>query len=105
MAIAHNPKNFHRPGEFHAERWLSADTRPSEFHNDALDTQYPFSTGTRHCPGKLLAWSELRIVLAMLFFQFELDVVPGRRLVWEDLRTFFIVEKEPIYINIKPRVE
>jgi hypothetical protein len=41
----------------------------------------------------------------MLFFQFELDVVPGRRLVWEDLRTFFIVEKEPIYNNIKPRVE
>jgi cytochrome P450 len=104
MAIAHNPKNFHRPSEFHPERWLSADMRPAEFHKDALDTQYPFGNGPRVCPGKLLAWSELRIVLAMLFLQFELDVVPGKRLVWEDLRTFFVVEKEPIYINIKPRV-
>jgi cytochrome P450 len=105
MAIAHNPKNFHRPGEFHPERWLSADTRPSEFLDDALDTQFPFITGPRHCPGKLLAWSELRIVLAMLLFQFEIDNVPGKVLVWEDLRTFIVVEKAPIFINIKPRVD
>jgi cytochrome P450 len=104
MAIAHNPKNFHRPSEFHPERWLSLDIRPSEFLDDALDTQFPFGSGPRHCPGKLLAWSELRIVLAMLLFQFEIDVVPDKRVVWEDLRTFFVVEKEPIFINIKPRV-
>jgi cytochrome P450 len=104
MAIAHNPKNFHRPGEFHPERWLPVDTRPSEFLDDALDTQFPFSTRPRHCPGKLLAWAELRIVLALLLLQFEIDVVPGKLLVWEDLRTFIVVEKVPIFINIKPRV-
>jgi cytochrome P450 len=104
MAIAHNPKNFHRPDEFHPERWLSADTRPSEFLDDALDTQFLFSTGPRHCPGKLLAWAGLRIVLATLLFQFEIDVVPGKLLVWEDLGTFIVVEKVPIFINIKSRV-
>jgi cytochrome P450 len=104
MAIAHNPKNFHRPDEFHPERWLSADPRPSEFLDDALDTQFPFSTGPRHCSGKLLAWAELRIVLATLLFQFEIDVVPGKLLVWEDFGTFIVVEKVPIFINIKSRV-
>ncbi|KAF1950336.1 cytochrome P450 [Byssothecium circinans] len=104
MAIAHNPKYFHRHAEFIPERWLSLDSRPKEFHNDALDSQYPFGTGPRHCPSKLLAWTEMRIVIAMLLLLFDIDVVPGKRLVWEDLRTFFVVEKEPVYINIKPRV-
>jgi cytochrome P450 len=104
MAIAHNPENFHSPGEFHPERWLPVDTRPSIYLNDALDSQFPFAIGPRHCPGKLLAISELRIVLAMLLFQFDIDVVPGKRLIWEDLKTFIIVEKEPIYINIKPKI-
>jgi cytochrome P450 len=104
MAIAHNPENFYRASEFIPERWLPAETRPMEFLNDALDSQFPFSLGPRHCPGKLLAWSELRIVLAKLLFQFDINVVPGKELVWEDLRTFIVVEKEPIYVNIKQRV-
>jgi hypothetical protein len=40
----------------------------------------------------------------MLLFQFEIDVVPGKLLVWEDLGTFIVVEKVPIFINIKSRV-
>lgn len=103
MAIAHNPKYFHRHSEFLPERWLPLDVRPKEFCNDALDSQYPFGTGPRHCPGKLLAWTEIRIVMAMLLLQFDIDVVPGRRLEWEDLRTYIVVEKEPVYLNVKPR--
>jgi cytochrome P450 len=104
MAIAHNPKYFHRHTEFIPERWFPAEIRPSQFANDALDSQFPFGTGPRHCPGKLLAWTEIRIVLARLLFQFEIDVVPGKRKTWEDLRTFMVVEKEPIYVNIKSKV-
>jgi cytochrome P450 len=104
MAIALNPKNFHQAPRFIPERWLPVDARPSEFFDDVLDSQFPFGTGPRHCPGKLLAWSEIRIVLAKLLFQFDVNIVPTRRLVWEDLRTFIVVEKEPIYLNIKPRL-
>jgi cytochrome P450 len=103
MAIAHNPKNFHRAAEFVPERWFPAEERPSEFLNDALDSQFPFSIGPRSCPGKLLAWTEIRIVIAKLFFQFDVDVVPDKLTVWEKLRTFIVVEKEPIYVNIRPK--
>ena len=103
MAIARNPKNFHRPTEFLPERWLPTELRPSEFLDDALDSQFPFGTGPRHCPGKLLAWSEMRIVLAKLLSQFDINVVPNKRTVWEDLQTFIVVEKEPIFVNIAPR--
>ncbi|PVI04792.1 cytochrome P450 [Periconia macrospinosa] len=103
MAIAHSPAYFHRHAEFIPERWLPLDRRPQEFHNDALDSQYPFGTGPRHCPGKLIAWTELRVTLAMLVLEFDIGVVPGKVTTWEDLKTFFVVEKEPVYINVKPR--
>lgn len=105
MAIAHNPDYFNRHSEFIPERWLPIDLRSEEFHHDVLDSQYPFGTGPRSCPGKLLAWTELRITLAMLLFRFDVDVVPGKRLRWEDLRTFFVVEKEPVYLTVEPRVQ
>ncbi|KAF2871082.1 isotrichodermin C-15 hydroxylase [Massariosphaeria phaeospora] len=103
MAIAHSPKYFYRASDFIPERWLPAQVRPSEFLNDALDSQFPFGLGQRNCPGKLLALTELKIVLAKMMFQFDMDVVPDKRLIWENLRTFIVVEKEPVYLNIKPR--
>lgn len=44
-------------------------------------TQYlPFSTGPRTCIGKTLAEFEARVIMARLFQEFELELVPGQKL-------------------------
>ncbi|KAK7982074.1 cytochrome P450 [Apiospora saccharicola] len=47
-ALYHNPTYFHKPDEFHPERWLG----DVEFKNDALAGVTPFSVGPRNCIGK-----------------------------------------------------
>ncbi|KXJ19039.1 cholesterol 24-hydroxylase [Exaiptasia diaphana] len=44
-------------------------------------TQYtPFSSGPRTCIGKTLAEFEARVIMARLFQEFELELVPGQKL-------------------------
>ena len=46
--LNHNPAYFHKPDEYHPERWLGDE----EFKNDALSGVTPFSVGPRNCIGK-----------------------------------------------------
>jgi hypothetical protein len=45
----------------------------------------------------------MRLILAKMLFTFDLEAVAGKTYPWEDLRTFLLVEKRPIYVNMKPR--
>lgn len=100
---------FHRPDSFLPERWLpeSSANPDSPFSSDQRDTFHPFSLGPRSCLGQHLAWAELRLVLAKLLWTFDFDLPQDRakRLDWEDLRTFLLVEKKPIYVDMKLRSE
>lgn len=40
---------WHKPDEFHPERWLPDEQRPKEFDNDRRDGFHPFSYGPRQC--------------------------------------------------------
>ncbi|KAL2272527.1 hypothetical protein FJTKL_06324 [Diaporthe vaccinii] len=60
----------------------------------------PFSTGPRNCLGQYLAWAEMRLILAKLVWNFDIRVVPDKRLRWEDLRTFLLVKKKPIVVEM-----
>ena len=96
---------FHRPDSFHPERWL-AESKDSAFGKDRRDGFQPFSIGPRSCIGQNLAWAEMRLILAKLVWNFDFEAAkdPGRRLDWEDLRTFLLVEKRAIYVRLRPRV-
>jgi cytochrome P450 len=54
--------------------------------------------------GQHLAWAEMRLILAKLLFTFDLEAVAGKQFRWEELRTFLLVEKRPIYVRLKARV-
>lgn len=95
--------NFHRANEFLPERFLSEGIRPAEFENDRRNNQKPFGLGARSCMGKSFALAEMRIVLARLVWKFDLSVAPGKQIDWNELKTFVVVQKEPINIAIKPR--
>lgn len=105
--INRDPKLWHRSESFLPERWLAdagTDTS-SPFFSDARHALQPFTVGPRNCLGQNLAWAEMRLVLAKLLWNFEFTPHSdaSKRLQWEDLRTFLLVEKRPIYVGLRLR--
>ncbi|DAA75509.1 TPA_exp: putative Cytochrome P450 monooxygenase [Trichophyton benhamiae CBS 112371] len=100
-----DPSFFHSATSFIPERWLpEASTNPkSPFYHDQRNAVQPFSVGPRECLGQHLAWAELRLILARLVWAFDFEAVEGKKLRWEELRTFLLVEKKPIQVRIKRR--
>lgn len=107
LSIHLSPNFFHDPTSFIPERWLSAaiEDPASPYHNDRRNAVLPFSTGPRSCPGKALAWAEVRLLLARLVWRFdfeEVDSVKGR-LRWEEQNVYIAVERKPFEVRLKAR--
>jgi len=66
----HSSANFTDPDSFIPERWLG-DPR---FASDDKVAVQPFSFGPRNCIGKSLAYAEMRLVLAKLLWNFDLEL-------------------------------
>ncbi|KAF2008687.1 putative cytochrome P450 [Aaosphaeria arxii CBS 175.79] len=100
-----DPKYFTNPKSFAPERWLPEckEDPHSLYYNDNLKALHPFAAGPRACLAQNLAWSEMRLVLAKLMWAFDFSAVEDRQVSWEDLRTYLLVEKVPIVVNIKQR--
>ncbi|RKP09113.1 cytochrome P450 [Thamnocephalis sphaerospora] len=73
-ALNHWDKIWDEPNAFRPERWLTTDSARLDEMKRAF---FPFSTGTRACVGRELAWMELRVTLASLIRRFEVEVVRG----------------------------
>ncbi|RYC57327.1 hypothetical protein CHU98_g8890 [Xylaria longipes] len=78
-AIHHNEEYFPDSFTFKPERWLAAGTSSEE---DAAakrmhDAFAAFSTGSRACAGKALAYMESTLVLAKTLWYFDFKSAPG----------------------------
>ena len=102
-ALSRSEANFHRAEKFLPDRFLPEGLRPAEFENDKRSTQKPFLLGSRFCPGRLVAWAEMRLILARLVWNFDLSMAPGKQINWMELKMYIIVQKEPIRVRIRPR--
>ncbi|KAL3494133.1 cytochrome P450 [Aspergillus germanicus] len=100
-----SPTLFHRPTTFLPERWLESSTSNPDscFFNDHRQAVQPFIIGPRACLGQNLAWAEMRLILAKLFWSFDFSPVEGRSVRWEDLRTYLLVERKAIDVRITRR--
>ncbi|KAI0812129.1 cytochrome P450 [Xylaria sp. FL0064] len=100
-----DPTCFHSAASFLPQRWLrkKISNSDSPFHKDQRDGFQPFSVGPRSCLGQHLARAELRLALAKLVWMFDITAVNGQVLEWEQLRTFLLVEKKPVMVNITIR--
>ena len=67
-------RHFERPLEFDPARWLAGGSSGS-----ARRVAMPFGAGPRTCPGRYLAFTEMKMALAMLLASFEIESVaaPG----------------------------
>ena len=103
--LYHDPALFARAEEFIPERWLEPPSRPKDFDGDQLSVVNPFSLGARNCIGKALAWAEMRLIVARIFWAFDLEAkgTKDQWLDWKSLRTFLVVEKKPVEVNMRIR--
>uniref|UniRef100_L2FCP2 Cytochrome p450 n=2 Tax=Colletotrichum gloeosporioides species complex TaxID=2707338 RepID=L2FCP2_COLFN len=89
-SITRRPDYFFEPEEFHPERWLPAshDYFDPLFCNDLKEASQPFSLGPRVCLGINLAYTELKLLLARLAYEYTWELVNDTRFDWDRERKF-----------------
>ena len=65
-------ENFTNATEFKPERWLKENRCPFSEHN--IKAFIPFGSGPRFCPGKNLAMLEIKMIIAMLVGNFNVEL-------------------------------
>ncbi|KAF9877261.1 cytochrome P450 [Colletotrichum karsti] len=101
-AMAHHPDNFVDPEEFVPERWLDDEDRPAKYAGDQRECVKVFSAGPRDCIGKNLAWPEMRLIIASLLYNFDLELAdPGFN--WLNQDSYGIWDKHPLWVKLVPR--
>ncbi|KAF4878119.1 Cytochrome P450 monooxygenase aclL [Colletotrichum siamense] len=100
-AANRSAENFHRPLEFIPERWVK--DAPVEFWQDDRNAMRPFSVGPRDCLGKNLAWAEMRMILAYLVWNFDLELQSDSQGWIERQKVFMLWEKPDLNVKISRR--
>lgn len=88
---------------------------PARFMSDSGETVsspafYPFLIGRHSCLGEKFAWAEMRVILARLFFSFDLSLAdPSSSSIkdWGEQKTFIFWQKEKLSVRLQvvPRIE
>lgn len=121
----HDPKHFERPMEYRPERFLrdgsapmfhdprqfKRDTEPPservskdrspEFAGDNLKMVQPFNIGPRNCLGRNLAYAEMRLILARMIFNFDIELADPD-FNWLDQKAYFLWSKLPLDAYLTP---
>ncbi|QBZ61995.1 hypothetical protein PoMZ_10869 [Pyricularia oryzae] len=101
LSVGRSRENYVLPNEFHPERWLAEDKR---FDLDRKAASQAFSFGPRNCIGKNLALAELRLILARMFWNFDMELCPESK-GWTDRQQMYTTwKKTEMPIKISPRV-
>ncbi|KAI8622988.1 cytochrome P450 [Xylariaceae sp. FL1651] len=85
---------------FRPERWIKVSERGIENFNANAGPSMQFGMGLRGCFGKRLAYLEIRILLVMLLWNFELRLVPEKLRGYEAFDTLTHKPKK-CYIDLR----
>ena len=89
-------RNFGDPSVFRPERWLDAGATGGAHEPSA---SIPFGSGPRICPGRSLALLEMKVVLAMLCGDFDIDRVGDSA----DVKELFAFTMAPVGMKVRLR--
>lgn len=80
FAAARSPRYFTDPLRFRPERWLAPDhpRYNMRYRDDNLKTSKPFSQGPRGCPGGAIAVTVIRLFIAKVLWEFDLENLEGQ---------------------------
>jgi len=99
-AANHSARNFRDHDAFHPERWLDH----ADFVDDKRNARQPFSYGPRNCIGKNLAYAEMRLLLANLVWQFDLELMKESE-DWLERNVIYTLWMRPeLMVKLTPRI-
>lgn len=101
-AAYQSSSNFYKPQDFHPDRWLGGKSEASSpYRDDRKDAFNPFSLGPHNCPGRTLAYLEIRLILAKLVWHFDIRNSQEKDVgKWEQQSIFWFWEKQPMNVCI-----
>ncbi|KAF2876719.1 cytochrome P450 monooxygenase-like protein [Massariosphaeria phaeospora] len=97
-AASHSESNWTDPEAYAPERWLG-DKRYKDDKRTAIN---PFSFGPRNCLGKNLAYAEMRLILAKVLFNFDLELVDKSADWIKQQKVFVLWEKGSLMVKLNP---
>ena len=97
-ATNHSTRNYTSPELYVPERWLG-DVRYKDDNRASLN---PFSFGPRNCLGKNLAYAEMRLILAKVLFNFDLELVDKTNDWMKNQKVFALWEKPSLMVSLRP---
>lgn len=97
-ATNQSSKNFALPQLFIPERFLD-DPR---FASDDKSALQPFSVGPRNCLGRNLAYVEMRIILARVIWNFDMELAADSY-NWTDQNVWTLWQKGELNVKLTPK--
>jgi len=97
----HSPSNFKDPYQFIPERWLGDPA----FIDDKRKVMQPFSVGPRNCIGQNLAYAEMRVILARILWNFDMELCEESQDWMERLEIYTLWKKLLLMVKLTPVVE
>lgn len=97
-ATNHSTRNYTSPSLFAPERWMGSE----KYKDDNRASLQPFSFGPRNCLGKNLAYAEMRLILAKVLFNFDLELEDKSKNWMENQKVFTLWEKPSLMVKLHP---
>ena len=91
-----DPDHFAEPQTFRPGRWLGETVGAHD-----VSAHIPFGSGPRICPGRTLALLEMKLLLSMLYRNFNVERVDGAEGVRENFR--FVVSPVGLKVRLRRR--
>ncbi|CAK7225827.1 hypothetical protein SEUCBS140593_006035 [Sporothrix eucalyptigena] len=95
-ATYHSEQNFRNAFDFAPERWLG----DPQYKDDRKDALNPFSIGPRNCLGKNLANSEMRLIIARLLYNFDLELMTESKDWAVEQKHYWIWQKPELHVKL-----
>ncbi|KAI1409848.1 putative cytochrome P450 [Hypoxylon sp. FL1857] len=94
-SVSHDERYFADPDVFKPERWIDPECK------DIKEASQPFSLGYRACIGRSFAFVQMSLVLAKLFFSYNMELLE-RDLDWESQSRHWVMWwKAPVRVRAR----
>ena len=97
-AMYHSTRNWVEPDSFIPERFLPEGKNELDRH----DSLQPFHVGPRNCIGRNLAYAEMRLILARIIYNFDMELVHPEKNWLKNQKAHLLWTKPPLPIYLTP---
>ncbi|SPJ87907.1 related to isotrichodermin C-15 hydroxylase (cytochrome P-450 monooxygenase CYP65A1) [Fusarium torulosum] len=97
FVMSHDQRFFPEPDEFRPERWLGDQMANNK------EASRPFSMGPRACLGINLAYLEAKLILAIMVYFFDWELVDKKLRWFEQVKLMTFWRKPNLFVRYHPR--